>query len=98
MANYVITGSSTATGHPIYLDPAHRWTESLERAQVFDQETKRDAALQKARADEASCCDPYAIEVAIVSGRASALTLRERIRAEGPTTPIPRAGRRPSAA
>ncbi len=99
MALYVITGSATATGHPIYLDPASEWSESLAKARTFATEAERDEALERARGDEARCCDPYPIEVRVEAGQIHTTSLRERIRAEGPTTPIPGLRRRrPSAA
>ena len=98
MALYVITGSATATGHPIYLDASNDWSESLADACSFASESERDTALERARGDEARCSDPYPIEVTVEGGRLQTTSLRERIRAEGPTTPIPGVRRRRSSA
>lgn len=98
MAHFVITGSSTATGHPIYLDASDDWSESLADACTFADEANRDAALERARQDEARCCDPYPIDVRVEGGQIHTTSLRERIRAEGPTTPIPGVRRRRSSA
>jgi len=57
-----------------------------DRDEHEDRDSERDEKLQTARNQEALVCDPYLIEVEVADGRPSATTLREQIRAEGPTT------------
>ena len=84
--SHVVTASATADGHPVYLTPSGEWSGELSAAQVLETESERDEKLATARSQEALVCDPYLIEVTVADGNPSATTLRERIRAEGPTT------------
>lgn len=84
--SHVVTASATANGSPVYLTPSGEWSGELSAAQVLETEAERDDKLATARKQEALVCDPYLIEVQVADGSPSATTLRERIRAEGPTT------------
>jgi hypothetical protein len=84
---FVVTGSATASGHPLYRT-AHGWSRRFHEAAVLDA-ARRDAALRIAHADQFTICDPYAIEITVDDTGPSPKSLRERIRASGPTVPIP---------
>ncbi len=90
MTASVITASSLALGHVVYLrleGACCRWLSDIQAATLLKEEDL-DAAL--ARAAEAvaenEIIDPYAVAVEIRDGRIEPLSLRERIRAHGPTT------------
>lgn len=86
MPHHVITANDTEAGHPTYLTPAGSWSRNLADARVFDDEITRDEALARAKTDQARVADPYVIDVVrdAVAGLI-AVSLRERIRATGPT-------------
>ena len=86
MKLWIITGSATEDGAPIYLQTSGRWTRKLTAAHPIASETEQQSLLEAARAQPRSVCDPYAIEVRRAElGHLAALSLREKIRAEGPT-------------
>ncbi|NVB43273.1 DUF2849 domain-containing protein [Pseudenhygromyxa sp. WMMC2535] len=105
MKLWMITGSSTDDGAPIYLRTDGSWTRALVEGAVLESEASRDEALAEARQRERAVCDPYVIVVSRdASGQPGPTSLRERIRAEGPTITLPcaakpaRAGERQASA
>lgn len=98
MTLWMITGSSTDDGAPIYLQADGRWVRRLADGLAIAGEDERERLLAEARSQQRTVCDPYAIVVARDGqGRPAATSLRERIRAEGPTVALPsaRVDRRP---
>lgn len=91
--HFVITANLTDDGAPVYLREDGGWSPRLTDALTTDDETRRDALLSTAAAQERQVCDPYAFKVNVEDGRAVATTARERIRSQGPTTPLRRADR-----
>jgi hypothetical protein len=85
MPQHVITANDTEAGHPTYLTPDGGWSRSLADARVFDDEVTRDDALARAKTDQARVSDPYVIDVVRDGAGLVAASLRERIRATGPT-------------
>jgi hypothetical protein len=85
MSTWVITGNATIDGRPIYRRADRSWSAHLDEASSTDVETERDAWLADARGAEFVVCDPYPIEVQVDDGRPRATSLRESIRATGPT-------------
>lgn len=79
-----ITGWDTATGACVYLTETGRWTRDPREAGVFTGEAA-DTWLAAAAADETIVTEPYFMEVTETGEIAGRETLRERIRAEGPT-------------
>ena len=75
----VITAWDVATGATVYQTADRNWSENVADAEVVVGEAA-DAALEAAQGDELRILDPYVMEV---TGRE---TLRETIRATGPTT------------
>jgi hypothetical protein len=89
MTLWIITGNATADGAPIYLQANGRWTRSLVEAHAVSSEEQRASLLEQAKAAQRIVCDPYAIEVREGGrGRIEPASLRERIRAEGPTVTL----------
>jgi hypothetical protein len=86
MTLWMITGNATADGAPIYLQTSGRWTRQLAEGLAVSSEELRDQLLAQAKASERIVCDAYVIEVRQAArGQLEATSLRERIRAEGPT-------------
>ena len=83
----VITANSLADGRVVF-QTTSGWTLELGRAQVLDSKELVAAALLRANAEAAAnrVVDPYAIEVKHGPAGLTPTRLRERIRAEGPTT------------
>lgn len=93
-SHFVVTANTTDAGVPVYLRADASWSGSLAEAHPIASEEERDALLARARVQERAVCDPYAFKVNVADGTAVATTARERIRSQGPTTPL----RRPDAA
>ena len=86
MKLWMITSNATDDGAPIYLQTNGRWTRKLSAGYPISNEAERERLLVAAHAQQVIACDPYSIEVERVAlGHLAAVSLRERIRAEGPT-------------
>ncbi|MBV1857364.1 MAG: DUF2849 domain-containing protein [Nannocystaceae bacterium] len=92
-SHFVITANTTDAGVPVYLCADRTWSPALTDAHAVENEDARDDLLSHARTQEQDVCDPYAFKVNVEDGAAVATTTRERIRSQGPTTPL----RRPDA-
>lgn len=81
-----ITANRLHDGRVVYLDRDGEWVTEIAHANAFPAE-REDSMLAHARADEAGCLivGPYSIELTDTPTPEPA-TLRERIRARGPTT------------
>ena len=99
MKLWMITGSATDDGAPIYLQANGRWTRQLAEGHPVADEGERAQLLEEARAQQRIVCDPYVIEVRRAADhRPAPMSLRERIRAEGPTVSLVGSPRVPPAA
>jgi len=100
MTLWMITGNATADGAPIYLQTSGRWTRRLAEGLAVSSEEQRDKLLAQAKASERIVCDAYVIDVRhSARGQLEPTSLRERIRAEGPTLTLRGAAQlRPAAA
>ena len=86
MKLWMITGSATDDGAPIYLQASGRWTHKLGAAFATEDAEERDALLELARGQQRLVCDPYSIPVQRTQlGHLAARSLKERIRSAGPT-------------
>lgn len=89
MTASVITASSLALGHVVYMrqeDDCCRWLSDIQAATLFSDSDLESAMAHAAAAVTANeIVDPYAIAVDVREGRIEPLSLRERIRAHGPT-------------
>lgn len=81
----VVTAWLTTTGRVVYLAPGRAWSEELADAQVLTGQDAADA-LAWAGADQVHVCDPYFMQVTADGQVAGRETIRETIRAKGPTT------------
>lgn len=89
MQLWMITGNATEDGAPIYLQTNGRWTRRLAEGLAIHGEDQRERLLAEAKAAERIVCDPYPIDVRLDARRGLVPTsLRERIRAEGPTVSL----------
>jgi len=82
----IVTANRLADGRTVYLAEAG-WSESMEAAQVAGSAAAAEALLAVAAraAAENEVVAPYRIAVVEEGGRLRPATLRERIRAGGPT-------------
>ena len=90
----VVTANLTDDGAPVYLTAERSWTRKLVEAHATTDDTEVEDLLTHASKQERMVCDPYAFKVVLGPLGPVATTARERIRGEGPTTPL----RRPDAA
>ena len=85
----VVTANRLADGAVIYRTSAEQWTTDLAAAAVVTTSEAAQALLAGARTDLLSIVDPYVAPVVLAGGRPRPGNLRERIRAAGPTFPLP---------
>jgi hypothetical protein len=83
----MITANRLSDGHVVYLDADGGWAEDFRNGLVLGDAAARETALERgqAAANANVVVDPYAIELEMRAGHLAPRTLRERIRAEGPT-------------
>lgn len=79
-----ITAWETATGKVVWMTPAGEWSHDPARLGVFSGD-EAEAKLAEAAAQEGIVTDPYFAEVTSEGKIAGRETLRETIRANGPT-------------
>jgi hypothetical protein len=85
MTLWMITGNATDDGAPIYLQTNGRWTRRLADGLAVSSEEQRDVLLAQAKVGERIVCDAYVIDIRQTPRGLEPASLRERIRAEGPT-------------
>lgn len=81
----VITAWLSTTGRSVYLTQARDWSEALSDAEIFTGAGANDV-LAWAAQDQTHVADPYFMQVTLDGKVAGRETLRETIRARGPTT------------
>lgn len=81
-----VTAWETATGKTVWLRADRSWTDKVSELGVFTGDTA-EAALAHALTQEGAITDPYFMEVTEDGKVAGRETLRETIRATGPTVP-----------
>ena len=83
----VITANGLGDGRVVF-QSAFGWTHDIDQAEVLDTKEAVAAALGRANVDAGAnrIVEPYAIEVTRSAAGLVPRRLRERIRAEGPTT------------
>lgn len=81
-----ITANRLNDGRAVWLDAAGGWAESLTSARAVPA-AEAEATLAAVKAGPAAhlLCDPYLIEIDLKPEGPGAVSLRERIRAGGPT-------------
>jgi hypothetical protein len=88
--HFVISASLTDTGAPVYLRADGGWSGDLQQALPIEGEAERDALLEQALRQERTVCDPYFFDVGLSGSGIDPLSVREKIRAQGPSTRIRR--------
>ena len=83
----VISANRLADGVVVFFAPANAWVEHLAAAHPYADKAETEAALKLARQDEAAnlVVDVYDFAVKVEPGRITPVTLRDSIRAAGPT-------------
>ncbi len=88
--HFVVSAVATSSGAPVYRRADGTWASDVHDAHPAADEAERDRMLAAARGEEREVCDPYAFPVQLDGDRVVLLTVRERIRAAGPTVPVRR--------
>lgn len=81
-----ITSWDTLTGKVVWMTQDGDWTDDAGKIGVFTGDAA-ETALEAAKAQESTVTDPYFMEVTEDGQVAGRETLRESIRANGPTVP-----------
>lgn len=82
----LITANDLRTGRVVYFTPESGWTADLAAAELLEDEAHAALRLIEASAQSTRVVGPYLIPVRLGPGGPEPLTLREKIRASGPTT------------
>ncbi|HLH11948.1 MAG TPA: DUF2849 domain-containing protein [Methylovirgula sp.] len=92
----VVSANRLVDGRVVYLDAQGNWVEKIEAAATFAGEAECAQGLEKARAAVAAnlVIDPFAVAVIETENGRQAVSLRDAIRAKGPTIHYGRAARR----
>lgn len=93
----IISANRLSDGIVVYFEGAGSWRENIDLGQILASEAEVEAALGAARIDAKRnlIVDPFAVEVASGDNGLNALSLRDAIRARGPTIDFtPHAGPR----
>ena len=83
----VITANSLGDGRVVFQTPTG-WSHDIDRADVLENQAAIETAMTRANlaAAQNRVVEPYAIDVVRSAAGIQPKRLRERIRAEGPTT------------
>lgn len=83
----VVTANLLATGSVVFLGADDTWVGSVEDAAGFDDDKAADEALGRAQRDQerALVVEPFITERGVSHDGRAAMTLRDTIRAYGPT-------------
>jgi hypothetical protein len=87
MSHQVVTASRLRDGRAVYLTVGSTWSEKIAGSLVSssDDESKTMLADGEAAADSHVVVDPYLIDVTLDDALPRPVTIREQIRASGPT-------------
>lgn len=83
----IISANRLQDGIVVYVAAEGTWTADIDQAKRFIAEAEVEAGLKQAKSDEKRnlIVDPFAVDVEAVAKGLEALTLRNAIRAKGPT-------------
>lgn len=83
----IISANRLFDGVVVYRSPSGAWTQTLDRAELFADDSATQKGLTSAKDDVARnlVLDPFLVEVAAGADGPHPLRLRDRIRARGPT-------------
>jgi len=87
----VATSNDLATGAVVFRHGDGTWSIDIGRAEIAETPEDGDRLLEKANADQDACLivEPALIEIIREGGFVRPVSLRELIRATGPTVPLP---------
>lgn len=89
---FVVTARRLSDGAPLYLRPDGLWSRLLADAGPRPEAAALVEVETRGRTEQRELVDPYLFKVAVAEdGSIDPLSMRERIRSEGPTVPIRRA-------
>ena len=89
MQQWIITGSATEDGAPLYLQASGRWSRCFSDAHMMCSKQQHESLLEEAKMQQRVVCDPNVIPARLGSDqRPTPTSLRERIRAHGPTVSL----------
>lgn len=95
----IISANRLADGIVVYAGPQGSWLDRLDAAQIFESQAEAETGLAAARDDAKRnlILDPFIVEIAHDARGLRALSLRNVIRAQGPTIDFaPRTGTQPA--
>ena len=83
----IVTANRLVDGIVVFLGPHLRWVDAYALAAVFTDEAAKAEAMAAAKRSEAlnEVVEPYFVEVVARGGGLAPKSLREEIRANGPT-------------
>ena len=83
----LVSANRLGDGVVVYVDAAGHWVESIDAAARLESADTVEAALVAARADEALnlVVEAFVVDAVLEADHVRATTLRDRIRASGPT-------------
>lgn len=88
-SSQIITANRLDDGRVVFFSAgATRWATDVQKAAVYAEPAAAEEALKDAERDVAArrVVEPYRVGVSVEDGVVTPSLLRERIRAEGPTT------------
>ncbi|MDB4961976.1 MAG: nitrite reductase [Myxococcales bacterium] len=89
--HWIVTGNFTDDGAVAWRRADGTWSRAIAEAGLLaDEASAKAIAARAVAAEQREICDPYGIEVFAEGTTIDPLTARQRIRANGPTTPIRR--------
>lgn len=94
----VVSANRLVDGTVVYLDPQGKWVEQLAGAAVFASDSECQLGLEKAREAVAAnlIVDPFAVAIVDEADGRHATSLRNAIRALGPTVKFETSGAAPA--
>ena len=87
MLAHIVTANNLATGEVVFYATAHGWTNRFHKAQILNSLTEAEALLAQAQIDETNnlVVGAYLIDVRIESNIPVPVSLREKLRVNGPS-------------
>ncbi|HZT20750.1 MAG TPA: DUF2849 domain-containing protein [Dongiaceae bacterium] len=90
MTRQMVTANRLRDGAVVFLAAGGRWTVHVAEGHVAEEESHAAALLKAAEAQPTVVVGPYLIEVTVEAGAWRPVRYRERIRAAGPSIPLPK--------
>ncbi len=83
----VVTANTLATGQVVFLSPTGAWVAGIDAAAVYADAASAEAglAIGQRDAERSLIVDPFVVETGGGTNGKPAMTLRDTIRAHGPT-------------